>query len=221
MRQKVILPLCLCFFLPILYINAQALIDGAFVNGKAPTVIIRKGSLDAICNEKEFSLDFSYKDMAIGKLANESEYINKKIAEANKIDSAAGIQWLNEWNRNKKQIYEPAFEKSLNHILKKKGIIVDRTITNSKYTMVLHTLFMELGWNTYPYKINPEVKPRIDVEVSIIDNKNPEIEVVQLYVPYIETIVCSACEYSQRLKYTYDRAGYTIGQFLIKKAFKK
>lgn len=123
--------------------------------------------LSYLKGEKEILVKFTYDNMTAGKKKTEAEYIKEKSEDYNKKEAGKGDKWAKSWEENKLGIYAPKFEELFN---KQSGDLAgDRNKSNAKYTMIIHTLRMEPGWNIGISKMPASC----DFEILIVETANP------------------------------------------------
>ncbi|SRR6056297_734034 len=104
-------------------------------------------SLDYLKGQKLIGLKFDYSDMAVGKFPDEQDYIEKKVKEGNEREPGAGDEWKQKWFGQRETVFEPKFEELANKYIDQPGMDIRRSNTNTDYTIVVHTDFMEPGFN--------------------------------------------------------------------------
>jgi hypothetical protein len=97
--------------------------------------------------QKELNVEYDYSNLKVGKkdMADEQDYIKKKVEEGNKKEAGKGDHWLELWNGGRKNHYEPKFEELCTKQLS--GLVVAGGKTGAKYTLILHTVMIEPGYN--------------------------------------------------------------------------
>ena len=127
--------------------------------------------------QKEVEIKFSYEKLKVTdvitafnynkiKLLTEQDYLKYKYETYRKKgDSAKGVLWLEHWERNKRQVFEPEFRNFFNK--GSKGMFrCDTSVHNSKYTLQVNVLRMDLG--------ESEGTATCDFEMLIFETLNPE-----------------------------------------------
>lgn len=174
--------------------------------------------LSYLKGEKELLLKFTYDNMTAGKKQSEAEYIKEKTAEYNKKEAGKGDSWAKAWQENKAGIYEPKFEELFN---KNCGehISADRTKSSAKYTVIIHTLRMEPGWNIGISKMPASC----DFEIMIVETANPSVVKSKGMMYNIPGSQFSGYDFdvSSRLKECYAKCGKELGKKLGKAAKSK
>ncbi|MCW3805093.1 hypothetical protein [Plebeiibacterium marinum] len=185
---------------------------------QAQKIVIKSGSLDPIKSEKFFNITYDYNDVSVGKFENEEDYINKKVSEYNTKEPGRGDRWKEAWIGDRKARYQVSFEELLNKTLESNEIYVGEENTDSKYTMVLKTTFIEPGFNIYITK-----KPAmIHVIFKVVETANPSnviCEIISKNNPG-RTFGDSDLDTGIRIKEAYAKCGKELGKFMIKKIYK-
>lgn len=154
---------------PILLLSAVTLLAGSTY---AQKIKVTHGSLDALKNEKEINIEYTYENMGVGKFDNEADYVKKRTAELNAKESGRGNTWAKAWVADRKDRFEPKFDE----LFTKTG---DMTLSkNAKYTIIFNTSFVEPGFNVGVMKKNAY----IDGEVLIVETADRSKVVAKLTV---------------------------------------
>jgi hypothetical protein len=108
---------------------------------------LKSGSLDFLKDQKVITAHFDYSDLGVGKYDKEEDYITKKVADYNKDEAGKGDKWKEAWFNDRPGRYEPKFELLFNENMAARDLKCDRSGTDAKFTMILHTTFIEPGFN--------------------------------------------------------------------------
>jgi hypothetical protein len=122
--------------------------------------------LSFLKGEKEMNIEYDYSDLKVGKKERQSEdeYTAKKVEEGNKKEAGKGDHWLELWKGGREKHYQPKFEELLNKQVS--GLTAGAGKTAGKYTLILHTTFIEPGFNVGVMK-----QPAYcDYEVMIVES---------------------------------------------------
>lgn len=96
---------------------------------------------------KNIKLEFVYdQDMRVGK-TTEKQYIEEKKAKYEVKHPGEGDKWVEMWESDRTTHYQPKFAQLFNKILSENGITADENLTNFDATLVIHTYFIEPGFN--------------------------------------------------------------------------
>lgn len=118
---------------------------GSFSYGQKMKVL--EGNCDFLKNEKSINIEYDYSEMSVGKFDTEEEYVNKKVAEHNEKEAGKGDKWKESWEGSRQRVFHPKFEALFNKGLAKRGLSGSQDATDSKYTLIVKTLFLEPGFN--------------------------------------------------------------------------
>jgi hypothetical protein len=169
--------------------------------------------LSYLKGEKELILKFTYDNMTAGKKKSESEYIKEKSEEYNKKEAGKGDSWAKAWQENKAAIYEPKFEELFNKA-SGENLSADRKKSNTKYTVIIHTLRMEPGWNIGISKMPASC----DFEIMIVETANPSVIKSKGMMYNVPGSQFSGYDFdvSSRIKECYAKCGKDLGKKLGK-----
>lgn len=154
---------------PILMLSAITLLAGS---SYAQRIKVTQGSLDALKNEREINIEYTYDNMSVGKFDNEADYVKKRIEELNKKESGRGNTWAKAWVDDRKSRFEPKFDELFT---KNSEMTLNK---NAKYTIIFNTSFVEPGFNVGVMKKNAY----IDGEVLIVETADRSKVVAKLTI---------------------------------------
>lgn len=105
-------------------------------------------SLDYLKEVRNVNVVFDYSDMSVGEYDDERDYIADKVKEKNEKHPGEGDLWEEKWYGQREHFFEPAFLERLNDFTThEKDLYFSKNNADAKYTVVIHTLFMEPGFN--------------------------------------------------------------------------
>lgn len=96
--------------------------------------------------QSTINVEFDYSDMSVGKFDKEEDYINEKVKEYNKDEPGRGDSWRDSWIGSRERVYQPKFMELFNKGLAKPGMTGVEG-GDAKYTLIVHTIFTEPGFN--------------------------------------------------------------------------
>lgn len=181
------------------------LLSGAFAfTANAQKIKVVEGSLDAVKGTKEYKLEFTYNDLAVGKFKDEAEYIAKKKEEYNKKEAGKGDKWAEAWVADREARFEPKFTELFEEY--SKAAISDK----AKYTLIFHTTFIEPGFNVGVMRKNAE----INGEVTIVETANPGKVLAKLTITKSPGSQFGGYDFDNgvRIAEAYAKAGKEIGK---------
>jgi hypothetical protein len=169
----------------------------------AQKIKVVEGNLDALKNETNVITEFTYDNLMVGKMS-EADYIAKKRGEAEKKEAGKGDQWEKAWKDDRKTHYETQF----NNLFAKEGKFnID---LKAKYTIIVHTTFIEPGYNIGISKKSAY----INLEVIVVEtaNKNKVIAKVTINKSPGRTFWGGDFDSGIRIGEAYAKAGKELAQ---------
>lgn len=143
----------------VLLVLAAVLLSGLNMNAQKMT--LKSGSFDFLKDQKTLLVKYDYSNLGVGKFDKEEDYVTKKVADYNKDEAGKGDKWKEAWVNDRAGRYEPKFELLFNENMVSRGLKCDQKASDAKYVMVVHTSFIEPGFNIgvtrKPAYINVEV----------------------------------------------------------------
>jgi hypothetical protein len=133
------------------------LLTGLTLN--AQKITLKSGSVDAIKGQQTLLVKYDYSNLSVGKYDKEDDYIAKKVEDYNKSEAGKGEKWKEQWKSDRSGRFEPKFEQLFNE--NTQNAKVDPKAGDAKYIVVVHTTFIEPGFNIgvtrKPAYINTEI----------------------------------------------------------------
>jgi len=106
-----------------------------------------EGDFKALSSFKKFKLEFVYdENLSVGK-TTEAAYIAEKRAKYEEKHPVEGDKWEESWKNARKARYAPKFEELFNKNIAKKDVVASVALDTYDGTMVVHTYFIEPGFN--------------------------------------------------------------------------
>jgi len=161
----------------ILFTLVQLIIAGMCLN--AQKLVLKSGTMDFLKGQQTLLVKYDYSNIAVGKFDKEEDYVTNKVADYNKDEAGKGDKWKTAWYGDRPVRFEPKFEELFNNYAKEKNLACGQTGTGANYEMLVHTTFIEPGFNVgitrKPAYINVVVTFRElgsdkDVAVVTVDN---------------------------------------------------
>lgn len=181
-------------------------------------VLLVSGELTPLKGEKSLNVVFSYDNMVVGILPSESAYIDKKVKEHNDAFPGKGDKWLAEWNSNKSTLWEPGFLIPFNKAIKKYGVVAEKNATAAKYTMLVSTTFLEIGFTGWSYA---KKDAEVELDITVYEGSDRESAIAKLAV---KNIYGKQGDYSFtsgiRISSAYEMAGKKLGKFIVQRVYK-
>lgn len=174
---------------------------------------LRSGDVSVLSGQKTVNVVYDYTGFGVGKFATEQEYLDKKAAEYNAKEAGKGDEWKKTWVTDRENKYQPKFEELFNKGLDGKGLKIEEG-SGAKYTFIVHTTFLEPGFNVGVMRKNAYVNYKIDlVETS---GKKSVAEMVLNNVPGGQ-FGGFDFDAGTRIAESYAKAGKVLAAFLDKK----
>lgn len=171
-------------------------------------------TLSFMKGQKEINIQFTYDGMLVGNAGREEDYVNEKKAELNKKEPGKGDKWAQAWVDNRERVFHPKFEELFNSRAGKVGIIGGRSKSNAKYTMIVHTLSTEPGFNVGVMK-----RPAFcNYEITIVETANPGTPLARTSLASVIGSQAMGFDYdvASRVGESYAKAGKMIGKSMAK-----
>ncbi len=174
----------------------------------AQRIRVVEGKVPDLKNEKSVNTEFTYDNLSVGKFDKEADYINAKTEEYNKKEAGRGDSWAKKWVEDRELRYEPKFDELFT---KYSDLSIDN---NARYTIILHTTFMEPGFNIGITRKNAF----INGEVLIVETANKSNVIAKLSLDKAPGNSFWGNDYDtgERLSETYATAGKALGKFVKK-----
>jgi hypothetical protein len=154
---------------------------------------------------------------------SEKEYVTQKTSELNAKKPGDGDRWAQAWQDDRTRLFQPSFLKELNDKLEKQGVVAKENASDAKYTLVVKTVLVNVGYNIGVSKKEAYINLTIDV-VETADHSKVAASVEMINV--LKKVQVSAGDMTfdfavgLRLQACYEQAGTSFGKFLSKKISK-
>ena len=175
----------------------------------AQHVKLLEGSIDALKNEKDITVEFTYNDMRVGKYDKEVDYVNEKKADYNKKEPGKGDTWAKNWEADRKYRYEPKF----NELFEKYAEMTVKP--GAKYTLIFNTNFTEPGFNIGISRKSAQ----INGEATIVETANKSKVIAKIRIekaPGNSFWSGNDFDTGDRISECYATAGKGLGKFIKK-----
>ena len=172
-----------------------------------------EGDFKALSSFKKFKLEFVYDDnMSVGK-KTESAYIAEKRAKYEEKHPGEGDIWEDGWKNARIARYAPKFEELFNKGAAKKDVMASVAIDTYDAIMVVHTYFIEPGFNIGIMK-----KPSLVSWYVIFKDKagNQLLKLDSKNAPGVSGFG-GDFDASGRIGESYAKGAKTLAKFLMKK----
>lgn len=175
------------------------------------TIKLIEGDLKFLKGQDEIGITFTYdENMKIGS-GTEAEYIKKKMADAEEKEAGGGEKWKAAWYDDRTTHFQPKFIEVFEHYAEKKAVVLLENDDNTTYTMVVHTTFIEPGFNVGMMS----KKASVNLIVSIVETANPSQ--VKLKYKILKSPGTAYYDLGVRVGESYAKAGKEFAKLLLKK----
>lgn len=187
----------------------------SFTTAVAQKVVSVSGDVKVIKGQTKLKVEYDFSKFAVGKFSDEEAYLADKKADVTKKDGAAKAEdWEKSWKGARETRYQPKFQELFNDQAKDLPIAISPEYTDTKYTLILKTTFIEPGFNVGVMK-----KPSyINVEYIFVETANPSKVVAKFSATNIPGSQAMGYDYDagSRIAESYAKAGKMIGSYLKK-----
>lgn len=181
------------------------------LTSKAQKFVEGDESLSFLSGESKLNIEYVYDGMMVGK-KTEADYKAEKIKMYNEKQPGKGDRWAEKWVNSRAMVYEPMFEELLNKLLfkAKTNVTAAKNQKDAKYTMVVKTVMLEPGFNSYVMKVNPYC----DFEVSFVETATGKV-MSKFFLNNVQGVVVNDNDWdfdpSNRIKECFAKAGKMMG----------
>lgn len=181
---------------------------------------LTSGDIKILKGQSTINMQYDYSKMAVGKFKSDDEYVANKTKEMNKKKAGSGDEWAEKWKGDRESRFQPAFEKMVNMATEHFSTSCRELASDAKYTLIVHTTFTELGFSTFGY--GPRKSAYISLVVDLVETSNPSKALATIEMKKEEGHYMGELEVDAglRIESCYERAGATLGDFLIREALK-
>ena len=177
-------------------------------------VVLISGNLAPLKGATALNLKYDYSKIIVGGQSEES-FIKDNMAKRNEKKPGTGEAWKERWFNDRESRFAPRFEELLNKYIGEKNVVASRENGDAKYTVILKTVFTEVGFN-----IGIMRKPAfINVEIEIVENATSKV-IAKLAMSKVPGRDAGGYDYEtgSRLEEAYAKCGKDFGKYLIDKA---
>lgn len=178
---------------------------------QSQSIKLVEGDLKFLKGQGEFSISFVYDDnMKVGS-GTEAQYIEKKMAEAEKDEAGAGEKWRAAWLEDREMHFEPKFIELFEAYLDKKQVILLMGEDDTKYSMIVRTTFIEPGFNVGVMS----KKAAVNLVVTFVETANPSNVMAEYKI--LKSPGTAYYDLGIRVGESYAKAGKELAKLLLKK----
>ncbi len=184
------------------------------MNVQAQKIKLIEGSLGFLKGQDQIGVKFTYdENMKVGA-GTEAEYIDKKMADADEKEPGSGEKWKEAWYSDRADHYQPKFIDLFEDVLKKKEVILLENGDNTTYTMIVHTTFIEPGFNVGVMS----KRASVDMTVTFVETADPTKVMAKFTI--LKSPGTAVFDGGARVGESYAKAAKYFAKYLLdKKAF--
>jgi hypothetical protein len=182
---------------------------------------IVKGDFGFLAGQKEINVEFDYSKLTLMKeKKTEAQYIEDRAKDLNEKAKGNGEVWKKKWESAKADIWQPKFIELVNTILtkEKKDVMFQEGLKNAKYTLIVDAVWIYPGWDIGFTKQPAKVSLTLRF-VETANKSNTLLEIKCEEAPGNQW--GSQFSNETRIGEGFAKTGKTLGQMLVKKAYKK
>lgn len=180
---------------------------------------MESGSFGVLKGISVLNVEYRYDHMAVGKFDNEQDYIEKKVGEYNKKEAGTGDKWKESWFADREKRFEPQFEELMNKGFSEKGTgLVLAHDQSATYTLIVHTVFTEPGYNIGISRMNAY----IDAKIELVETGSPENILASMSIDNApgRDVMGYDFDTGYRIQEAYAKMGKELSYFIWKTALK-
>jgi len=179
----------------------------------AQRIDLKSGDVSVLAGQKTVNIAYDYSEFGVGKFATEKEYLEKKSAEYNAKEAGKGDIWRKAWVDDRKDRFEPKFEELFNKGLEDKGITAVTGKPDAKYTFIVHTRFVEPGFNVGVMRKNASV----DFDIELVETAGKS-KVAEMTLNRVPGALAMGMDFDTgaRLAESYAKAGKVLAAYIDK-----
>ncbi len=172
-----------------------------------------EGDLGFLKGQGKIKIKYDYSNMGVGKFEKEEEYINKKVTEYNDKEPGKGDNWRKAWVNDRATRFQPKFEELFNKYMGKINVNGDTGWDDAKYTMIIHTVYTEPGYNIYISRKNAH----INVDITFVETKNPGKVLAKLQHDKVQGASFGGYDFDTgtRIMEAYAKLGKDLSKYLV------
>ena len=170
---------------------------------------MKDGDKDILKNESTINIEFTFDNMSVGKYSKEEDYIKAKKEEYNTKEPGRGDTWASRWKDDQQTRFPADF---INLFTKNTSM---STSKDAKYTLIVHTTFIEPGFYTPVAFVRKYAN--INAEVTIVEtaNRNKPLATITIEKsPGRSAIEIADFDTGERISEAYAKAGKELGKYL-------
>jgi hypothetical protein len=193
----------------------MGLIALASVTASAQKMVQESGDLKMLAGQSKMLVEYDFSELDMGKEGSEQDYLKKKRDDLNAKEKGKGDKFVEGWERNKEERYEPKFEELFNKNTKDK-LNISKANKDAKYKLIVKTLTLYPGYNIGISKMPAYVS----FTFVVVETANPTKELSRTTVRNVVGSQTMGYDFDagSRLAESYAKAGKMFAKYVVKKA---
>lgn len=192
------------------FIVVAGLVLALSLQAEAQKMKLISGSLGPLKGQTSYGIEFTYDSMLIGTGVRERTYLRQKKDEWELKEPGRGSDFVEQWFRDRKRLYEPAFIQKFERY---SSLRLDDPA--AKYTLIVKTKNTEGGWNAGVVGHPGEITGEMWVVESA--DKTNILAKISFFEFTGKNSTGGDFEMTQRIKSAYEITGRWLGDFLRRK----
>jgi hypothetical protein len=177
----------------------------------AQKIRLLKGDIKAFAAIDTLNTEFIYDKLEVGSEGSEENYIERKKADYNKKEAGKGDTWEKAWKDDRPSRYEPKF----NELFTKHFEHPAGSYKTAKYTLVVHTTFIEPGFNVGIKRKSAKIDTQIWLVETAGDHKEAIVKFSVEDAPGGDAIGFDF-DSGQRISEAYALTGKALAKYINK-----
>lgn len=177
----------------------------------AQKIELEQWTINTLAKQQYINIQFDYSGIIVGKL-REKDYILQTVMKKNSRSPQSGYKWLNDWFGNREKAFEPQFIRLFN----KYSPIQAFPGKEQKYTLIVHTYYIDPGYNIYVSR----QPAKVSFEYIFIETANPD----NVIAKFKQENVVGSNQYSSMYDYAvetritecYSKGGKSLARLIAK-----
>ncbi len=200
-----------------LFVFVAALFSSAVF---AQDIDVVKGDFGFLAGQKEINVEFDYSTLTLMKeKKTEAQYKDDRAKDLNDKAKGNGEIWKKKWEGAKEGIWQPKFLELVNTILTKakKDVTFQEGLKDAKYTLIVEAIWIYPGWDVSVMK----QPAKVSTNLKFVDSSNKSNVLLELkFEEAPGTQYGSQFSNETRIGEGFAKTGKSLGQYLLKKAYK-
>ena len=192
-----------------------AFLAACAAGASAQKISQQSGDVTMLAGQNKLLVQYDFKDLDIGKEGSEDAYLKKKKEDLNAKEPGKGVKFVEGWEKNKTERYEPKFEELFNKELEGK-MTLSSSNKDAKYTLIVKTLTLYPGFNVGVMKYPAYVS----FAFVIVETANAGKELARMELREVQGSQVMGMDFDagSRLQESYAKAGKILAKYIEKKA---